>query len=112
MIEDLEQRAIEHFLHFGLEDDKELLEIVELAAAVASVPYAVITFSDNETVYLKVRKGITVTSSPRHLSFCTHIVNHDEVIVVTDALKDERFYDHPKVSGGPGLRFFAGTPAR
>jgi PAS domain S-box-containing protein len=110
MIEDLEQRAIEHFLHFGLEDDKELLEIVELASAVANVPYAVITFTDNETVYLKVRKGVTVTSSPRHLSFCTHIVNRDEVIVVKDTLKDERFFDHPKVNGGPGLRFFAGIP--
>jgi PAS domain S-box-containing protein len=110
MIEDLEQRAIEHFLHFGLEDDKELLEIVELAATVANVPYAVITFSDNETVYLKVRKGVTITSSPRHLSFCTHIVNRDEVIVVKDTLKDKRFYDHPKVTGGPALRFFAGMP--
>lgn len=110
MIDDLKHQAIEHFLHFGLENDKELIEIVELAAAVANVPYAVITFLDNDTVYLKIGKGMTVTSSPRHLSFCTHIVNKDEVVVVTDTLKDERFYDHPKVSGGPGLRFFAGIP--
>ena len=64
IIEDLRLQAVAHFVDFELEKDKELQEIVELASNVTNTPIAVISFIDDETVHLKVKKGITETSIP------------------------------------------------
>lgn len=97
-------------IKFDLEKNTELLEIVELASAVTGLPYAVISLFDHETAYLKVRKGISETSIPRHLSFCTYAVQPGELMMVTDTLLDERFVNNPWVIDGPKLRFFAAIP--
>jgi PAS domain S-box-containing protein len=110
IIEDLRLQTVAHFVDFNLEKDKELMEIVELAAAVTNLPYAVISFLDNETAYLKVRKGFSEVAIPRHLSFCTHALQQSELMIVPDASLDERFANNPFVTDGPRLRFFAGMP--
>ncbi|HLM18455.1 MAG TPA: GAF domain-containing protein, partial [Acidimicrobiia bacterium] len=47
----------------------------------------------------------------RDMSMCAHaIVDDDDVFVVTDALRDDRFADNPAVARDPRLRFYAGVP--
>ena len=95
IIEDLRLQTISHFVDFNLEHDKELMEIVELASAVTSLPYAVISFLDEDTTYLAVRKGVTEKSIPNHLSFCIHALPTNDLMIVKDALTDERFAGNP-----------------
>jgi PAS domain S-box-containing protein len=109
-IEDLRLQAVAQFVDFDLEHDKELLEIVELAAAVTKVPFAIISFLDKDTAHFKVRKGVSETSIPRDLSFCTYAIDDDKLLMVGDASLDVRFYNNPFVTGEPRLRFFAGMP--
>lgn len=110
IFENLRLQAVTQFADFDLEQDRELNEIVELAAAVTHLPYAAISFLDENTSYLKVRKGVDATSVPREYSFCQHAIKQDELLIITDALLDERFMNNPLVTGGPKLRFFCGMP--
>jgi len=110
MIEDIRLQAVSRFVGIDLENDPELQEIVELASAVSNTPFALITFLDNETQYLKVRKGVNETTMPRDISFCSHAIEQDDLMLVPDTLKDNRFVNNPLVSGNPGIRFYAGMP--
>jgi len=109
-IEDIRLRAVARFINFDFEHDAELQELVELASAVANTPFALITLLDGSTQYLKVRKGIAETAMSRQISFCTHAIEQDDLMLVPDTLKDERFVNNPLVCGEPGVRFYAGVP--
>ena len=108
--EDLRLRAVSHFVDFDLEEDRELLEIVELASAVTNSRYAVISFLGEDTLYLKVRKGTDETTVPRQTSFCMHAIEQGDLLVVPDTLRDSRFVANPMVASGPCIRFFASMP--
>lgn len=51
------------------------------------------------------------SEAPRHLSMCAHVVasTGKGLFEVADTRLDPRFADHPLVSSGPGMRFYAGT---
>lgn len=110
MVDQIRLQALARFNNLELENDKELLEIVELASAVSNSPYAMITFMDNETQNLIVRKGISKITVPRNISFCTHTLAGNDLLVVPDLIKDTRFINNPWVTGKENLRFYAGVP--
>ncbi len=110
MIEDIRLQAVARFVDFDFENDTELQELVELASAVSDTPFALITLLDKDTQYLKVRKGTEETAMPRQISFCTHAIQQNDIMVVPDMLKDDRFINNPLVSGSAGVRFYAGIP--
>lgn len=109
-IESIRLEAVERFKNLDLEKDKELNEIVELASSITNSPFALITFLDKETQYLKVRKGVEQETMPRQVSFCRYAIKQDKLMVVPNTLKDERFIHSPIVAGNPGVRFYAGMP--
>lgn len=49
-------------------------------------------------------------NTPREQSFCARTITYDDTLVVPDATLDDRFVDNPLVTGGPGIRFYAGHP--
>ena len=110
MIEDIRLQAVARFVDFDFENDTELQELVDLASAVSDTPVALITLLDKDTQYLKVRKGTDETAMPRQVSFCTHAIEQNDVMVVPDMLKDDRFTNNPLVSGAAAVRFYAGVP--
>lgn len=76
-------------------------------------PIAVISLVDMGRQWFKSIQGLSVESTPRCVAFCSHVVKRKEqdgVMVVADASKDPRFMDNPLVTGGPKIRFYAGTP--
>ncbi len=44
------------------------------------------------------------------ISFCTHALDSDDILVVLDAVCDPRFSTNPLVLGQPYIRFYAGAP--
>ena len=90
------------------EDDFD--DIVELAAQICNTPISLITLLDDKRQWFKAKRGVDETESTRDVSFCSHAILQDEVMVVEDATKDHRFFDNPFVTGEMNIRFYAGAP--
>lgn len=83
----------------------------ELASALFSAPMAAISLIDRDRQWFKASVGLDVVETPRESSFCAHaILDPTGMLCVPDATRDPRFADNPDVVGGPGLRFYAGSP--
>ncbi|HTE00829.1 MAG TPA: GAF domain-containing protein [Mucilaginibacter sp.] len=107
---DIRLLAVERFKTLDIDADSEFQEFVQMASEICSSPIALITLIDEDTQWLKVRKGTDVPQMPRKTSFCTHTMEQDGVFVVPDAQKDDRFSNNPIVAGAPNVRFYAGAP--
>lgn len=69
-----------------------------------------ITLLDLERNFFKSHVGVDFNQSPRNISFCGHaILEDDEIFIVEDATKDERFDDNPLVTENQAV-FYAGVP--
>jgi len=81
-----------------------------LAAAAFRVPIVLVTLVDRERQWFKSHVGIDYREMPRALAFCSHAIALDDMLVVHDTLRDERFAAHPHVTDAPHIRFYAGQP--
>jgi len=86
--------------------------LTRLVANLLDVPISLVSLVDMERQWFKSRHGIDVIETARDVSFCGHVVAHDQPLVVEDTLRDQRFSDNPLVSGPAGVRFYAGYPLR
>lgn len=84
--------------------------LTRLARRLFNVPISLVSLVEKDYQWFKSADGYKVKSSPRNISFCAHTILQDEVLVIEDALKDERFHDNPLVTGEPYIRFYAGCP--
>lgn len=85
-------------------------KIVAFAATEFDVPIALISLLDRDRQWFKARIGLNACETGRDISFCGHAIVHADIMVVPDALEDERFADNPLVTGEPFIRFYAGAP--
>jgi len=107
VIENNRVSAVQRYLNFDLERHKDLQEIVMLASVICNSPIALISLMDFDIQLIKAKIGTEATVMPRSTSFCTHAVEMDEIMVVKDATKDERFATAPVVTNDPHIRFYA-----
>lgn len=84
--------------------------ITRLAQRLFGVSTALVRLVDNDRQWFKSRVGLNVAETSRDISFCGHAILSDDVMMVPDATKDERFSDNPLVVGSPDIRFYAGCP--
>ena len=90
--------------------ERDLDEIVELAASICEVPISFVSFVDADRQWLKAKTGLDLTESSRESSFCSHAIRSNDMMIVRDTTMDERFATNPLVVGKPGVRFYAGMP--
>ncbi len=86
--------------------------IARLAGSFLKMPVAIVSFVDEDRQWFKSVCGLSLHETPRQISFCSHAIESDGVMVVPDAARDARFMDNPLVVGEPFLRFYAGAPLR
>lgn len=91
-------------------EEQEFDDLRELAAQICDCPVSLITLIDRDRQWFKSRQGIEETETSRDLSFCSHAILGDELMVIEDTLKDERFFNNPYVTGEANIRFYAGAP--
>ncbi len=85
-------------------------DITTLASFICDVPISLISFVDVDRQWFKSKVGVDVTETSRDVSFCAHAILGETMMVINDALLDERFVNNPLVTSAPGIRFYAGVP--
>jgi GAF domain-containing protein len=85
-------------------------KLTRAATLIFHVPISTLTIIDAQREWFKSCQGLAQKEGDRAISFCGHALVENEMLVVTDAAKDERFADNPMVIGDPHIRFYAGVP--
>ena len=86
--------------------------LTRMAKHMFRVPIALVSLVDENRQWFKSCIGLDVSETSRDISFCGHAILGDEVFVIPDTLKDDRFADNPLVLEDPHIRFYAGCPIR
>jgi diguanylate cyclase (GGDEF)-like protein len=86
--------------------------ITRLAKKLFKVPIVLMSFIDGHRQWIKSKQGIAITEVPREISFCSHTILEDNMMVVEDTSQDIRFFDNPFVVGEPYIRSYIGYPIK
>jgi signal transduction histidine kinase len=107
-----EDQRLQDLLSYDMLDsspEEEFNDLVQLASVICNTPISLITLLDKERQWFKAKNGIDINETERSISFCSHAILTDGVMVVEDAANDVRFSDNPLVTNY-GIRFYAGVP--
>lgn len=111
----LEQKRLNAIQNLEILDtaaESDFDDLVKLAAMIFEVPMSTVTIVDADRQWFKAAVGLPVKETPRAISFCTHAIEQDEPMVVSDTAHDARFAQSPLVTKDPHLGFYAGVPLK
>ncbi|MEW6495447.1 MAG: PAS domain S-box protein, partial [Cyanobacteriota bacterium] len=85
-------------------------DFTRLAAQICETPIALMTVVAQNRQWIKSKVGLTITEIAREISFCTHTILQQDVLIIRDTFADKQFTDNPLVIAEPYIRFYAGAP--
>ena len=85
-------------------------DLIELLQHICQTPIALISLSDLDRQWFKVRRGVDLTELPRKGSLCAHVVDSQKLLVLNDAIADPVFKTNNLIAGPMAIRAYAGAP--
>ena len=114
-ISNIEKERLEELYEYEILDtgsDADFDSLTKLAANILKTPAAQINFIDKDRQWSKSSLGVEMGDLPRSVSFCSHTIQQDSLLVIPDTHKDDRFKEFPFVTQDPSVRFYAGVPIK
>jgi|GEM_PF-1057604 len=103
-------QTLEAYEVLDTDTEQDFDDLAALASYICDTPISAISLVDANRQWFKASVGLEDRETPRDISFCQHAIMGEDLLVVPDALKDDRFKDSPLVTDGPRVRFYAGAP--
>jgi len=75
--------------------------LTRLAKRLFDVPIALVSLIDENRQWFKSCIGLKVNETARDISFCGHAILGNEIFIMPDNWKDERFFDKPLALNNP-----------
>ncbi len=105
--EQLRLAALRSYDILGTPPEEEYDRLIGFVVATCGVPIAALTFVDGVHASYKASVGIDHRQTDKIHSFCAVGMEQDDMMVVADASRDDRFAGNPWVLGDPRIRFYA-----
>lgn len=102
--------ALQTFDILDTEPEERFDRITRICKNIFEVPIALVSLVDSERQWFKSKQGLEACETGRDISFCGHAILGEDIFIINDASKDERFADNPLVTDAPNIRFYAGCP--
>ena len=102
--------ALRQLLLLDTPPEQRFDKLLAFAASEFDVPIALFSLVDDDRQWFKAKVGLEACATGRDVSFCAHAILQPELLIIADAMADERFVDNPLVTGAPHIRFYAGAP--
>ncbi|MBC7759002.1 MAG: PAS domain S-box protein, partial [Phormidesmis sp. FL-bin-119] len=109
-IERLRLRSLESYRILDSLPEEEYDRITRLASYIFKKPIVLITFIDQNGVFVKSQHGIDIQDFSRNDSLCKFTIEENKLIVIPDTRLDPRTVNLSKVISEPKIRFYAGVP--
>jgi len=84
--------------------------ITRTAGEIFDTAISFITLVDANRQWFKSCYGTEILDTDKKISFCAYAILQDDIFIIPDTKKDNRFKDFPVVTGRANIRFYAGVP--
>jgi GAF domain-containing protein len=104
-----EEARLDALPHLGLLDrppGDSFDRITRMASRLLGAPVSAISLTDRDRQWFESGVEVDLVEIPRARAPCSYAIGSDEVSVVPDMLRDERFETSPLARAG--IRFYAG----
>ena len=108
--EEARLQALRRYRILDTDPEKAFDDLTILAAHICETPVALISLIDSNRQWFKSKVGVSISETPREVSFCSRAIQQSGLFVVSDASKHPVFSSNPFVVSDPKIRFYAGAP--
>ena len=103
-------KALYEFKILDPAPEKAFDDITRIAAYICGTPIALVSLVDADRQWFKSKMVLESTQTSRNVVFCAHTILQSDVLIVPNALDDERFATNSLVISDPHICFYAGVP--
>lgn len=103
-------QALREYQILDTEPEEAYENLAQLAAFICGTPIALVNFIDENRQWFKAKLGLEAREMPRSVGLSYLCQERQDVVIVPDALADERLAQNAVVTCEPFVRFYAGVP--